>query len=196
MFILLLYFLFGCKQNSDTAAINDTAAMEVVNQYDTSKSKELIRLILAKEEKDYFNTNCIVEKVIPMYVLANSNVARDVTEKLSIKDTIHLNEQMKLYKQFKLTPDLVPDKSILTQQHFLEFEKKKPFGKSSWVMIEPVCEDGYSYILKPIFNEDYTIAYVQFGNFCGSYCGGGEIQVYEYRNGGWHKARTISSWVA
>ena len=151
---------------------------------------------MTNEQKDYFNTNCIIEEAIPMYVLVNSNIIKDVTEKLGIKDTVHLNEQIKLYNQFKLTSDIVSDKTILTKKDFQKFEKKKPIGKSTWVLIEATCEDGYSYILKPIFNEDYTRAYVQFGNHCGGYCGGGETQIYEYKNGKWNKVRTVSAWVA
>jgi len=130
-----------------------------------------------------------------MYVFTNSNLNKEVAEELDISNTIHLNEQIRLYDQFKITPDLVPGKTILTKQHLQEFEKKKPVGKSSWVLIESTCEEGYSYILKPIFNKDYTLAFVQFGVNCGSYCGGGETQIYEYKDGKWIKIRTISAWV-
>jgi hypothetical protein len=189
LILVLLCLLLGCKQSSEST-VN-----ELVDEFDTLKSIELIRQVLDNEQKDYFFSSCVVEEAIPMYVSTNSDLLKEVTEKLGVSDTTHLKEQIMLYEQFKLTPDLVPGKTILTKQHFRAFEKKKPIGKSSWVMIESTCEDGYSFILKPIFNEDYTLALVQFGINCGSYCGGGETQVYEYKDGKWIKIRTVGAWV-
>ena len=49
---------------------------------------------------------------------------------------------------------------------------------------------------KPIFNEEFDLAFVQIGTMCGGLCGGGVEIIYEYKNGKWIKKENIRSWIS
>ncbi len=152
---------------------------------DSKKTKELISQVLIDEK----------ERAVSMSMTSDFN--QTVQKFLKIKDTVHLNLQLKLQRDFIITPDLVTDKNILTQKQFSEFEKQSEKGGFSfWNWLESNCYEGYCSISKPIFNETYDLAFIRFGTVCGSLCGGRESCIYEFKNGKWVKVKTISSWVS
>ena len=116
---------------------------------------------------------------------------------LKIKDSVHYNLQSKLSSRFKITVDLVPDKTILTEEQFKEFEEKSENGGFKfWKWLDENCKNGYCSITKPIFNEAFDLAYVSVGMVCGSLCGGGEERIYEYKNGKWTIKEILGSWIS
>ena len=181
---------FSCKTDP-------TTDLKKLTELDAQKTTELITQILKDESETYLSSSCITEKPRAISHPMVSDFNKYVKSHLNIKDTIHYNLQARLYKEFKLTADLVPNKNILTQKQFEEFEKKSGDGGFRfWDWLDENCENGYCSISKPIFNETFDLAYVQIGTVCGSLCGGGEERIYEFVNGKWIEKESLGSWIS
>tara|TARA_B100000949_G_C14186413_1_gene409776 strand:+ start:362 stop:895 length:534 start_codon:yes stop_codon:yes gene_type:complete len=166
-------------------------------EFDAQKTTELISQVLEDENKGYLSSSCITEK--PRAISHPMFLGFDVYVKsnLNIKDTGHYKTQKHLYKQFKLTTDLVPDKNILTQKQFEGFENKSENGGFQfWDWLRTNCKNGYCSISKPIFNKTYDLAYVQIGTICGELCGSGEERIYELVNGKWIVKESLGVWIS
>ncbi|WP_233558631.1 hypothetical protein [Aquimarina sp. BL5] len=189
--LLILNLIFiSCKDESKVRLT------ELKNQ-DVEKTTELITQIFEDEKKGFLFTNCITEKARGVNRPMVSDFDEYVKNHLKIKDSIHYNLQLESYKKFILTSDITKGKNILTQSQFKEFERKSELGEFKfWDWLENNCSDGYSSISKPIFNENYTLAYIQIGTVCGSLCGGGEERIYEYINGTWIEKENFGNWVS
>ncbi|OEY71907.1 hypothetical protein APR40_14890 [Salegentibacter salarius] len=187
---LFLILIFSCKSHI-------TTDLKKLKTIDAQKTTEIITQILQDESKGFLSSSCITEKPKAISYPMVSDFDEYVKNHLKIEDTVHYNLQSHLYKNFKLTADLVPNKKILTQEQFEEFEKKSENGGFSfWNWLETNCENGYSSISKPIFNETFDLAYVQLGTVCGGLCGGGEERIYELINGKWIEKESFGSWIS
>jgi len=161
---------------------------------DSDKTTELITQILTDERTGFLSSNCISEK--PKAIMP-TEFQKYVKEYLKIKDTAHLKLQLELYKKFKITNDLAPNKNILTQKQFEEFSKKTEKGEFQfWDWLDENCVNGYCSISKPIFNETFDLAYVQIGFVCGGLCGSGVERIYEFKNGKWIEKESFGGWVS
>ena len=185
---LILFFNFSCKTHNKID-------LKISKERDSQKTTELIIQILKEESNDFLKSSCIVEKPItpshPIFSDFNENVKKE----LNIKDTIHFNMQILLYKQFKLTSDLVPEKNILTVNQLEKFERESENqGSIFWEWLELNCKNGFCSISKPIFNETFNLAYVQLGIVYGELSISGEERIYEFVNDKWIKKESIGSW--
>jgi hypothetical protein len=170
--------------------------LKKLEDLDAQKTTELITQILIDESNSYLSSNCITEKPRAVSHPIVSNFDEYMKNNLNIKDSIHYKIQLRLYKEFKITANLVPEKNILTQKQFDEFEQKSENGGFKfWDWLETNCEIGFCSISKPIFNEKFDLAYVQIGTICGSLCGGGEERIYELVDGKWIEKESLGSWV-
>ncbi|MDN3594318.1 hypothetical protein [Zunongwangia endophytica] len=171
--------------------------MKKLKDLDAQKTNELITHILEEKRNGYLMSSCITEKPRAVSHSMVSNFNDYVKDNLNIKDTVHLKIQSRLYKKFKITADLVPNKNILTQVQFEEFKQKSENSKFRfWDWFDTNCENGYCSISKPIFNEAFNLAYVQIGTVCGRLCGGGEERIYKLVNGKWIEKESLGSWVS
>ncbi len=187
--IIVLVIIFGCK--------TDKTDLHESKKLDAHKTMELMTQILNDESGDYFSSSCISEKPRAISYPMVSDFDEYVRNHLNITDTLHYNRQSRLFREFVLTEDLVPDKKILTQKKFDELEgKSRDEGIKFWDWLYANCKYGYSSISRPIFNENYDLAYVQIANVCGRLCGGGEERIYEFTEGKWILKETLSSWVS
>ena len=184
--IITLILNFGCKRD-----------LKKSWEYDNQKTTELIIQILEDESNNYLSSSCITEKPRTIFYPMVMNFDKHVKKHLKIKDTIHYKKQKHFYKKFKITSKLVPNKNILTQKQFEEFEKKsKNKELRFWDWLDTYCNHGYCSISKPIFNKNYDLAYIQIGKVCGESCGAGEERIYTFVNGKWIKKENISSWIS
>mgnify|MGYP003630284048 CR=1 FL=1 len=182
--------LFSCNNDSKPS-------LEELKKRDAEKTTELLTQIFENEKDVYLATNCISEKPRATYQPNVPDFDEYIKEHLSIKDSTHYKLQTDLYKQFSLITEYAKGKNIITASDFKEFEQKSESGGFSfWDWLENNCSDGYSSISKPIFNEDYTLAYIRVGNICGELCGGGEERIYEYQNGKWILKEYFGNWIS
>lgn len=116
---------------------------------------------------------------------------------LEVKDSTYSNTQLKLFQEFAISQDSILGKNIITQGEFEYLQKKSEEGVLSfWSWIENNCFEGYSYLTKLLFNEDFTLAYIRIGNVCGRLCGGGEERLYEFKNDKWALKESFGFWVS
>lgn len=164
---------------------------------DAFKTTELVSQILKDESTGYLSSSCITQKAKAVSHPMVTDFDAYVMNQLKIGDSVHYNLQSKLSSRFKITVDLVPDKNILTEEQFKEFEENSENdGFKFWDWLDENCENGYCSITKPIFNETFDLAYIRIGTVCGSLCGGGEERIYEYKNGKWTVKESLGSWVS
>ncbi len=188
--IIIFVLNISCTTNHKTDVLK-------IEELDRQKTTELIAQILKEEAQGYLISSCITEGVRGIPIPMVLSFKDDIRHILKIKDSVHLNSQFRLYKKFKVTSNLVPNKNILTEKQFEEFERKyRKDGFSFWDWLEKNCEKGYCSIGKPIFNETFDLAYIQIGRVCGPSCGGGDERIYELINGKWKKKKTIGNWVS
>ena len=179
---------------SEGSAFTDN---QEIGTIDEKKTTELISQILVDQAEDYLSSSCITEIPRATTPIKIKKFDKYVQSILKIKDTVHLGEQMNLYRHFKITPDLVPNKTILKEDFFESIKlKAENSEKSFWEYLEVECDGGYSSIAKPIFNASYDKAVVQYGRVCGGLCGGGEISLYQLENGKWKKIKVLNYWVS
>lgn len=148
---------------------------------DAKYTLELISQILQDEKDDILKSNCISNTPIAISEFFTKKELKEIANKeLNVKKSSHLREQIKLYKQFKIYQEIVPNKKIVEIGAFEVY----PDG----------CETGYCSISKPIFNDTYDKAFVQIGNSCGMLCGGGIDRIYSKEDGIWIEKKILSIW--
>lgn len=101
-------------------------------------------------------------------------------------DEKHLEEQIRLSSVFQLTDSLVGNLRLisLARQHELEVMDKN--GEPYWEWYNANCQGEWLVISKPIFNEDYSLAYFTSYTTCavGS-CGSGGRSVMKWERDKW-----------
>lgn len=94
-----------------------------------------------------------------------------VSEVLSEKDTTYIRSQLRKRKYFN-TNGLA--KYGFTVVKVSELYKAKVSGEKFWDIIHNKYGPGLLTVSMPIFNRDFTRAYIRFGYSCGELCGGGD----------------------
>jgi len=57
-------------------------------------------------------------------------------------------------------------------------------------------EGAGSWISLPVFNKNYDLMIVEYGDICGMLCGYGVTILYEFKNGKWNKKKVLAEWVS
>jgi hypothetical protein len=174
LLVLVTTITFGQKEDlkyeSNWKAINGKYTAELINQ------------ILEDEKDNILKSNCISNVPIAISEIFTKKELKEIAHKeLNVKKSSHLRKQIKLYKQFQISQEIVPNKNIAEIGVFEVY----PEG----------CETGYCSISKPIFNETYDLAFIQLGNSCGMTCGGGIDRIYFKVDGIWKIKKVMSTWV-
>jgi len=90
--------------------------------------------------------------------------------------------------------DIFPNAKIITQDTLdMYFKKYKPLG---WEMLYNKNIHGFYSLNTPIFLRKGTVCIFQYGYYCGSLCGNGEIAVYVKDKTGWKYFFNLSNWVS
>ena len=189
--IILFGFALSCKSNEESI-------IKKIEILDHQKTTELIKYILEEEKYRDLSSSCILEQSPPLEFHGGMKEDFDsyLKDLLQIKNSIHYKTQRKLLRNFKVNKSLVPQKRILQKQLFNKFEEKSKIERFRfWDWLDENCEQGYCFLSKPIFNETFDLAYVQMGSVCGGLCGGGEIKIYEFKNGIWSVKESLGTWV-
>lgn len=108
-----------------------------------------------------------------------------ILEKLEIADVNHLAEQIRLSAGFQLTDSIIGNLRLVTTQEQKELERQSDNGEPFWIWNEEHCQGKWLSISRPIFNEDYTLAYFESSTFCGYLCGTGGKSIYKWEEDRW-----------
>lgn len=73
-----------------------------------------------------------------------------------------------------------------------EFDKMS--GEKFWEIIHNKYGPGLLTVSMPIFNRDFTKAYIRFGYSCGELCGGGEDMIIEKIGDKWTVSQHLGGW--
>lgn len=164
-------------------------------------SLEFITQLLQKEsslkDKSFLSVNSLMEQSTWNLDLIDNEYKTYLQEHLKIKDTTFLNFQINLLNNFKISKEIAPQKNIITNNDYIEFNKSfeiNEFAYLDWLE-KNNCKRGFSSISKPIFNETYNLAIIHFEQICGPLCGGGLIRLYELKNKKWVQKKVIDHWI-
>jgi len=186
----LLFAIFlgwSCKENNSFSAEN----------LDETSTRELVFQVLLNKQDEYIETEikCVAEtSQFTMHMFRKGTFKNFVKEELAIKDTIHLNSQIKNSANFKVTKELFPGWNIISEEKFRLYQVSSS-KKSIWESLGIDCPRGYLSISKPIFNESFDTALMAVGLTCGRLCGGGETRIYKLKEGKWKIDKVVGSWV-
>lgn len=114
---------------------------------------------------------------------------------MNVNDTIHLNEQIELYKNFKTSNKIFPGWNVIADEKFKLYQISSS-KNTIWEFLLIDCPKGYYSISKPNFNEDFNRAVIGIGIICGRLYGGGETRIYKLDKGIWKLEKVVSSWVS
>ena len=165
---LILAFLLACQTKSEKKELD----------VDTIKSRELIAQIVEQRKAEGDTFSCILEKSDYFFEeMPTLDYYTELLKNLQIKDSAHLDRQLKLYHSFTFDEEfnfglkIIPDSLS---------NKTREEAMARRIYIEGHCLYATVSIAKPIFNEDYTYALVMDGTGFGSHG-----SFYRFYNGHW-----------
>ena len=192
IYISFLYLIlsFGCKTKS-------YVDLNQKKKLDEKYSTELITQVVEDEKESYLIADCISEEPRIVFYSMYSDTDEYLKKLLKIKDVNHYNSQIKSFKDFKITSEIVPNKNIMTQKQFADYEEKaEKEGINSMFWMKQDCAKGFCSISKPIFNETFNLAYIEVSKYCeGMFCSGGEARIYELVKGKWEIKKMLYNWI-
>ena len=168
IFILVIFFVFSCKKENIKPKLE-------YNQ----KANELIKQLINEEKCD-----CVLE--IPKQTLIEIenieyrkfNTTKYYIEKLKLKNKKELDSLNELSKSFALDTSFLKSRKIkLIKRDSLQ----KLFKNINFTT--KICKKGLTYFVKPIFNKEFTIAVIDYGD--AGMCVGIGRRTFEFTNNKW-----------
>ena len=154
---------------------------------ETLRTNELLGTILSNFEEDGIRLDCIYEKANFLEDNPEYDYYSMLIKHLKIKDSLHLNNQIKLYEKFSINEALCFNRKIIpdslrpsNREELYEFEK----------YIDKNCPNGSIAFSKPIFSEDFNLAFLVYSAGIG-----GSGSIYKYENGIWEFKESIYHWI-
>lgn len=170
-----------------------TSTDQEIKKY-KNNSEQLIGQWLSKFSKNA-SIKCVMQNE-PIDSLPNE-IKNTIMQKLEIKAEKHLNKQLKLTHHFKLTDSLIGDLNLITLSKQRELKEQRDNGEPFWIWYDANCEGEWLNISRPIFNEDYTLAYFEVSTSCVNYlCGHGGKSIYKYENGKWIAIENFDTFIS
>ena len=173
MFLILMLLILSCEDN------RSERGFETYNH----RSKELISQWLSKFSE---NTDITCIKQFRSSVDVSEEERTLILQKLKIADEKHLTEQLEYSFEFQLTDSLVGNLRLISFAQQQELEEMDKNGEPYWEWYNASCQGEWLEISKPIFNEDYSLAYFTSYTTCavGS-CGSGGKSVMKWEGDKW-----------
>ena len=180
--ILIITFYFGCSKSEKSDR----------TKLDSQKTIELIEQVLKDKNHSYLSPSCILEHSMFDSNFEFSDFGNKINEHLRIQDSTHYKLQEKTFNDFRITKIIVPNKKIITEKKYRDFKSNREF----WKWLESNYKGGFCRILKPVFNENYNLAYIQVSRKTMEFDYSSEILIYEYKNGIWKEKTVISRMIS
>lgn len=109
---------------------------------------------------------------------------------LAETDTLFIKDQLRLCNNFRT------DKLEGHGFTIIKISEIPPNTGIDWDYISDNYGQGILTVDRPIFNRNYTLAYVRFGFLCGHLCGGGSDVILEKKAGKWILKETLTTWIS
>lgn len=170
--VILLLTILSCSNHRDeNTSLNSSDSTATVDLYG------FLNYILTDSTdiglvKDGYKVISDIEVLPPPSFYGPEKFRDYLSKELSEKDTLYIVNQLK--KRMKFRTDSLQAFGF-TIVKVSDLRNKKLEGDEFWDTIHEIYGPGYLTVSRPIFNRNFTKAYVRFGYVCGRLCGGGEI---------------------
>jgi hypothetical protein len=165
------------------------------NDFDKHKTAEFFSQVIQNDE--LLRTNCVLETSTWKLSEFENDFKIYLHEILNIKDTTHLNSQLKLYKDFIVTNEIASGKKILKKEDYINFNQTLENNEIKYLdwLEHHSCKRGFNSVSKPIFNETFDLAIIHIEEICGPLCGGSWIILFEHKNNKWRQKEILDATV-
>jgi hypothetical protein len=192
-YIILLLTILSCSNHGDkNTSLNSREITATVDLYG------FLNYILTDSTdiglvKDGYKVISDIEVLPPPSFYGPEKFSDYLSKELSEKDTLYIVDQLKERKNFRTDRLQTFGFTIVKVS---DLRNKKIEGDEFWNTIHDKYGPGYLTVSRPIFNRDFTKAYVRFGYVCGRLCGGGEDIIMERINGKWTITQHLGGWTS
>jgi hypothetical protein len=191
--IILILTILSCSNHGDkNASLNTRDSTTTVDLYG------FLNYVLTDSTdiglvKDGYKVISDIELLPPPSFYGPEKFSDYLSEKLNEKDTLYIVNQLKERKNFR-TDGLQAFGFTIVKVS--DLRDKKIEGEEFWNTIHDNYGPGYLTVSRPIFNREFTKAYLRFGYVCDGLCGGGEDMILERINGKWTITQHLGSWMS
>ncbi len=189
--ILLILTIISCTANKDKKVISSS-----IDSIWTTNTFELLNYLLTDTTeiglvKDGYKVISDLDMLPPPMWTGEGSFKKYLSEVLVENDTLYIIGQLKELNNFR-TDELT--KYGFTVVKVSDMQAKKMTGEMFWDKIYKDYGPGLLTVSRPVFNKDFTKAYVRFGYSCGRLCGGGKDMIIERVNGRWRIKEYVNGW--
>ena len=175
-YILLILFLIFFFKSCNTASTD-----KEIKEY-SDNSKQLMGQWIPRISKK-ISIICVMPNE-PIDSIPDEKKTM-ILQKLKITGEEHLNKQFELTHYFRLTDSLVGDLNLISLDKKKELKEQSNNGEPFFIWYLESCKGKWLNISLPIFNEDYTLAYLEISTGCVTLCGSGGKHIFKHENGKW-----------
>jgi len=188
LYILLLPLIISCTKKEDSKTVSEKEMYSIINFV---ISTELPRLSNTSD-KGYITESFTNSLFFRQEEYLNTNA-----DSLFNKKDIEFIHQQMNDTLFKLNPDLIKSKTVVSFDTLMKLRNKGERSSKFWERFsEKYGKHEYFSISKPLFSVDKKTVIVSYGFHCGSLCGGGSTEIYRLVGKKWERIKTIETWVS
>ena len=115
----------------------------------------------------------------------------------SKKDITFIQRQLSVMQYFKLNPQDIHNKQIISSDTLMTFFKKREGSESFWSSYrKKYGKGGFCSMSMPLFSLDKETAIFHMSYHCGGMCGHGGTYIYKRKKGKWTVVKELSSWIS
>jgi hypothetical protein len=105
-------------------------------------------------------------------------------------------KQLKNTKDFKLNPNFISDRKLISADTLANLLKRKQYdGFDFWETYKKIFgEGGFCIIAMPLFSKDRSTVIIKIGYYCGRLSAEGGTYIYKKKNGKWVLIKTLDEW--
>ena len=187
--LILLLSLLSCndysKEFSSNSIIADTVVYNFINSIlddSTINLKSCNKLLLDSTYRTEPYS----------YTFLDSIVSRE--------DIDFFNQQLKYINEFKLDPNRLPNKLLLSRNSLdslnISLDSNKRYEMFWDSFHRQYGDGGFCNFNKPIFSKDNSLVIWTVGYQCGKLCGSGGTYIFKKEQNKWKLLMTINQWIS
>lgn len=127
--------------------------------------------------------------ILPPPNFSSTNFKDHIISILEETDTLFIIDQLRQSSNFRT------NKLEEYGYRIIKVSEMRDRGIDCFETIDNV-EPGILSVTRPIFNRNYTLAYLRFGVICGPLCGSGSEVILEKKAGKWIVKEILGTWIS
>lgn len=153
----------------------------------------LFQAISSEEQLEGNQHPYLVDRLdLPLFVDQNPSLKEKVTAYFD-QDTVYLQMQCKTWHHFKLEPQHIPFKTLLSAHDLAKLYDYNATDRSSRFLYnyqKKYGNQGFYKVSIPLFSRDKKVFYIDLNTF-----GSGQSFLFTFKNGKWTN-RVVSTWMS